>query len=458
MARYYNGYLDANSGLFLRDWQHAGRLYVDDVYRLAPKPKWMYYAVFNMNEGAISGTSFQQQNRQEINFLVKKMDLPKFSLNVENLNQYNRKTTTYTRINYDPINITFHDDNNGVSNAMWAMYYSHYFADRLNSQTPYADVDPPAYQNHAYDAKSAWPYRYGLDVSSSLLPFFTSIQLITLTKHKFTSYLLCHPRITSWQHDTMDQSEGNGVVENNMTLAYDAVIYTTGTVAYDDPAGFGVLHYDNSESPLGPTNQQFLQGALNNIYAQDLYGVNPFNPIDLGISVIAASRQFGPYGNLAPYGSNISGSLLPTSLSSYNTYASTSTSGFQNYDFGGTVPVGTINQVLSAPVDNAYDSGATARQEAITNEFSSTLNNYTTTTTPITTDVYANNLPTDTSSSIESKIFGGQTAGTILAEAPGAVNIDYFSQSDIINVSSIANSELINNNPQNTDIPDDPFA
>lgn len=473
MARYYNGYLgNTDQGLFFRDWQHAARLYVDDVYRLAPKPKWMYYAIFNINQEAISSTAFREQNRSELNFLVKKMDLPKYSLEIENLNQYNRKTTTYTRINYEQVNISFHDDNNGVSNAMWAMYYSHYFADRLNSQEPYTDVNPIAYQNHAYDAKTSWPYRYGLDVSSSLKPFFNSIQLLTLTKHKFTSYLLCHPRITSWQHDTMDQSEGNGVVENNMTVAYDAVIYTTGTVAYDNPTGFGTLHYDQAQSPLGPSNQQFLQGALNTIYSQDLMATNPFNPIDLGISVIAGARQLSPTGNLAPYGYNISSPLLPNTLSAYSTYASTSTSGFQNYDFGGSTPASAINQVLSAPVDTAYNNGSVARQEAITSEFSSTVNNYSTiatttaatavststSTAPITTDVYASNLPTNTPSSIESKIFNGYNTGLVVAEAPGAVNIDYFSQPDNNQVSSVTNSELINNNPQLTDIPDDPFA
>jgi hypothetical protein len=36
-----NGYLDSGlNSQVLRDWQHAARLYVDDTYRLAPKPKF----------------------------------------------------------------------------------------------------------------------------------------------------------------------------------------------------------------------------------------------------------------------------------------------------------------------------------------------------------------------------------------------------------------------------------
>lgn len=465
MSRYYNPYLSTN-GLVLRDWQHAARLYVDDVYRLAPKPKWLHYAVFNLNEAAVSGTAFQQQNRGELNYLVKKMDLPKYTLNIENLNQYNRKTTTYTRINYDPVTITFHDDNNGVTNAMWAMYYSHYFADRLNSQTPYSDVDPIAYQNHTYDPKNAWPYRYGLDVGSSFFPFFNSIQLITLTKHKFTSYLLCHPRITSWQHDTMDQSDGNGVVENTMSVAYDAVIYTTGTITTDSPSGFATLHYDNSQSPIGPENTAYLQGALNDIYSTDLMSANPFNPVDLGISVIAGSRQLFPTGNQAPYGNTISSPLLPRALSAYRTYDSPSTSGFQTYDFGGSTPVSTVSQTLRAPVDSGYNNGSAARLEAVTNRFrsvSSSLDTIsstplgTTKSSPSTSDVYSSNLPDNTQSSTESRIFNGYDTGIVTPEAPNPVNIDYFNQGIGTNISSVSNAELIGNNPLNTDIPNNPF-
>ena len=81
---------DFTLGLNLRDWQHAARLYVDSNYRLSPKPKFLHYAVFNINQDAIpNGTQFQQQNQLELNYLVKKMDLPKFTLNVEELNQYN---------------------------------------------------------------------------------------------------------------------------------------------------------------------------------------------------------------------------------------------------------------------------------------------------------------------------------------------------------------------------------
>lgn len=455
MSRFYNGYLGSQEGLFLRDWQHAARLYVDDVYRLAPKTKFMYYAVFNFNEEALGNTAFRDQNRKEINFLVKKMDLPKYTLNVENLNQYNRKTTTYTRITYEPINITFHDDNNGVSNAMWAMYYSYYFNDRLNSQTPYSDINPPAYLDHAYDAKSSFPYRYGLDKGPrSSSQFFNSIQLMTLTKHKFTSYLLCHPKIVSWAHDSLDQSDGAGIVENTMSLAYDAVIYTTGTIAYDNPSGFATLHYDNYPSPLGPENQDLLVGILNDTFANDLMTANPFNVVDLGISLLAGTRQNAIIGNQAPAGGGVVGiveNLQPAG-------------GLQTYSVNNTVTLAnllsnqTITPVNNAPIDPFYNTGAQARQSAINDQFSASLKGANPVDPPVITDVYLNNLPKDTPSSVESKIFGNYNTGVDLPETQTAVNINYFSQADVKTAPAITTSELITNNPLSADIPDDPFT
>ena len=56
----------------MADFQHAARLYVDDTFRLAPKTKFLYYVVFNINPDAIGGTAFQDQNRLEANYLVKR--------------------------------------------------------------------------------------------------------------------------------------------------------------------------------------------------------------------------------------------------------------------------------------------------------------------------------------------------------------------------------------------------
>ena len=62
MANLLKGFLDnvlkgaLNPKGNLADFAHASRLYVDDSFRLAPKQKFLYHVVFNINSGAqISG-------------------------------------------------------------------------------------------------------------------------------------------------------------------------------------------------------------------------------------------------------------------------------------------------------------------------------------------------------------------------------------------------------------------
>jgi hypothetical protein len=316
------GFLDPKGNL--GDYQHASRLYVDDTFRLAPKTKFLYYAIFNINQAAMQDVSFQDRHQLELNYLVKSMDLPKYTIETTNLNQYNRKTNIYTKISYDPINITLHDDNNGITNSLWALYYGYYFADRLNTSDPYSTVAPEAYMRNTYDPKETFPFRYGLD-NDSQEPFFNSIQLFVLSRQRFFSYMLCNPKITKWEHDNMSQSEGAGIVENKMTLAYDAVIYNSGVVDAnaEDPAGFAVLHYDNVPSPI--VNEEILQSGIEGIFG-DLFSLSSFS----GPNTYLSSTSINPYqnlGNQAAYGFG-----TPSYYGNQGYYPSAG--GLSNYGFG----------------------------------------------------------------------------------------------------------------------------
>jgi len=319
------GFLEPKGNM--ADFQHASRLYVDDTFRLAPKTKFLYYVVFNINPAAMTDVSFRDRHKLELNYLVKSADLPKYSFKTETLNQYNRKTTAYTSIQYEPVNLTLHDDNNGITNTLWALYYGYYIADRNNSYSPESDTSPTAYERNTYYPKNMMPFKYGLDNGSDE-PFFNSIQLFTLSRQRFFSYLLCNPKITKWDHDTVDQSEGAGILENKMTIAYDSVIYNSGVVQEDDPAGFAVLHYDKTPSPLD--NGSSIAGIFGDVFSINSLGGGMIGGLVGGI-LGGVLNNISPYtntGNRAPYGYG-----QPTF---YNPRSSLgSNSGFQQYGFGG---------------------------------------------------------------------------------------------------------------------------
>jgi hypothetical protein len=220
------------------DFQHASRLYVDNYFALAPRSKFMYHVVFEINPQALKSPVFATKHKQQIGLLVKSADLPKFTIDTVTKNQYNRKKVVQTNIYYDPVNLVFHDDNDGVSNALWSLYYGYYYRDRSLSINTYS---ANAYQKDTY--------RAGLDNNQSV-PFFTSISIYTLSRRRFLGYTLVNPMITAWAHGQVSQSDASGGLENTMTLAYENVIYTGGSVSRGSPKNFAELHYDTLPSPL----------------------------------------------------------------------------------------------------------------------------------------------------------------------------------------------------------------
>jgi hypothetical protein len=220
------------------DFQHAARLYVDNYFALAPRSKFMYHVVFEINPQALKSPVFATKHKQQIGLLVKSADLPKFTVDTVTKNQYNRKKVVQKNINYDPVNLVFHDDNDGVSNALWSLYYGYYYRDRSLSINTYS---ANAYQKDTY--------RAGLDNNQSV-PFFTSISIYTLSRRRFLGYTLVNPMITAWAHGQVSQSDTSGGLENTMTLAYENVIYTGGSVRRGSPKNFAELHYDTLPSPL----------------------------------------------------------------------------------------------------------------------------------------------------------------------------------------------------------------
>ena len=288
MAKFLKGFLDnlftgaLNPKGNLADYAHAARLFTDDSFRLAPKQKFLYHVSFNINRDAAAIIpNFSSTIQEELNMLVKSVDLPKFQIDTLTKQQYNKKRKIQTKITYDPINIVFHDDNYGVTTAMWEMYYRYYFKDgnygKKNTKGVAFDSIPKEYsRGNQLRGTEANTYKFGLD-NDSFNPFFRTIQIYQMARKRYTCYTLVNPIITAWQHDTMSSSSADPV-SNMMTIEYETVFYSRGPVqAGNNPKGFATRHYDRSPSPLslagGGTRSLFgtggvLGGALN------MFGLN----------------------------------------------------------------------------------------------------------------------------------------------------------------------------------------
>lgn len=247
----------------LGDYQHAARLYVDNNMRLAPKLKHLYHVVFNINPRIKTLLNLQNVfDRNEVNLLVKSVDLPSFNMKTETLNQYNRKKIVQTGVEYQPVNLEFHDDNAGITSFLWESYFRYYYTDS-NYSNRYPDGTPavssPAYEkigslNSMYASPESIRYKYGLDRGGKGQNFFTSIQVFQLhpqnVRPTFTSFTLVNPVIERFQHDKLNQ-ESSEFSTNSMTIRYEAVFYNRGKTRKDiAPSGFASTHYDRTPSSI----------------------------------------------------------------------------------------------------------------------------------------------------------------------------------------------------------------
>jgi len=233
----------------VKDYSHASRLYVDDYFRLAPKSGFLYYVVFNINRNNNPITEqFLTKNGAELGLLVKNIDLPKYRIATETINQYNRKAIVQSKIEYQPVAMAFHDDHNNTTTGMWKAYYNYYFVDGKNTS---ALTIPPGFADTKYK-------KIGTNVNESTAfglnngqtdPFFRSIEIYQLNRKQFTAFILVNPIITDFSHDKLDQTQSK-LLENNMTIQYETVLYGTGKVERDKPTGFATIHYDTTPGPL----------------------------------------------------------------------------------------------------------------------------------------------------------------------------------------------------------------
>ncbi len=224
------------------NWTHATKLFVDSNYRLSPRTKFLFYVQFEIDKDAMKAPWFTAHHTNEVGMLVRSADLPKFSFDTTTKNQYNRKKLLYKTIKYDPVNISLHDDSDGIVNAMWKLYYGYHIADTNRTEVAYSAT------HYAQEKSPLLFNRFGMDNDISV-SFFKSVSIYTMSRKRFVGYTLINPRITRWQHGNVDYFDSDTLAAD-MTLEYEAVKYSGGTVEYDQPKGFANLHYDTLPSPL----------------------------------------------------------------------------------------------------------------------------------------------------------------------------------------------------------------
>jgi hypothetical protein len=273
----------------LRDYTHASKTFTTNGYELAPRLKFLFHTFFNLNLSGVPAlqSAFGTGDMATIGLAVKTVDLPSYQIATDTLNQYNRKRIVQTRINYNPVKITFHDDGGDLIRNLWYTYYSYYYKDpgqkyegvaNTNGTSGNMQTTPAGFGYNCSDTYSAnrevndWGYigesaadgtpasSAGLDTTGKPA-YFNDIKIYGLNQHKYAAYVLINPMITDWTSEPYDYSSGNGTMTHTMTITYETVKYYSGAIGRSRPdtnvAGFADPNrYDQTPSPISRPGSQ----------------------------------------------------------------------------------------------------------------------------------------------------------------------------------------------------------
>ena len=319
--------------VILRDYQHAAKVFGPDSSGKLPKTKNWFYIYFQIdatvaqsiakNFKAIGASPYINWHQSAngiatLGIYTRSVKLPNFKFQVNKKNQYNRWSLTTTKIEYDPIDVSFWDDGLSIINSFWYAYYSYMIQDPGYTNwagnfeiNPTANWQPSSGNVSAlYNGSDQWA-NYGLDTIDAqgtnpnfnrTIPFFNSIRIYqfnrahaknssTPTKNTGASYnefVLVNPIITSFAHDSLDSAD-SGFMTNKMSIEYETVLYNSGTLSTaigesGVPAWDAVQHIiDTTPSPLAKPNK-----IINTIS-------NAVNTVEGGLAV-ASEIQNNPGG------------------------------------------------------------------------------------------------------------------------------------------------------------------
>lgn len=212
------------------DYANAAKLFGTNNFARAPKYKVLFFVRFILNVG----------DNTELSYNVKSAELPKFELDVQHVNQYNKKVAVQRQIKYSPVTIKFHDDNHGNLRDFWQQYYNYYFDDSIHDENDYKSSD-------LYDdsrTNSNWGFS-----GKNQEAYIKTIEIYSMHNGKAQRVILESPIISSFVHDNHDHSEGTGMMEASMTVLYNGVKYEYNIDVSSIPGFLDETAYDTRSSP-----------------------------------------------------------------------------------------------------------------------------------------------------------------------------------------------------------------
>jgi hypothetical protein len=248
----FGGLFDQN--VHFRDSRHAAEAYGYNKASLStgtPRFRFQYFVRVNYNPFVADYVKafLNTEDQQQVLTSVKSITMPSMQMDTEVLNEYNKKRVSQTRLNYTPVTLTMHDTVEGRSLRMWEMYYEYYFKDgvayeklgdgggteargffdilingaggnderKINREGEFGnDIIEDRYNdNTGYNLARVGNEKY----------LINSIDIFQVHGGRYSRTTLVNPRISAFNHDTLDYEDASGLVQLQFEFQYESVVY-----------------------------------------------------------------------------------------------------------------------------------------------------------------------------------------------------------------------------------------
>jgi hypothetical protein len=193
------------------------------VIQATPRHKFMFYACFTPGSGA-QGTNFQSW-QTGFAFQINRVDRVKASPKTQTLNQYNRKRTVYTGIDYPDLSLTLHDTVDDRVLRVWRDYHKWYFGDGRPKNTATTWRSGVIRGREEFPVANGWGFspQGGANGNNS---FFDTLDVYTFYGKKYTQVTFYNPKIETITFDAMDASATSELATVEMSIKHEGFAFT----------------------------------------------------------------------------------------------------------------------------------------------------------------------------------------------------------------------------------------
>lgn len=217
------------SGIVLKPANRAAQLYTSgsDV-QSTPRQQHQFVLVYNLYQFAADEfleerISYLKEFRDRLHFLCNTFDAPKFTIQQDVINQYNRKRVINRKIDYDPVTVRMYDTVDGLGMKFArTLYEFEYKNARLYKESP-SDKENDEKHNYLQSVfidsdRFKDTHHYGMrshGITSHRL--LKSIDFYQISGGTYSKTRIIHPRLARMDMDQFDYSASQPV---NINLAF----------------------------------------------------------------------------------------------------------------------------------------------------------------------------------------------------------------------------------------------